>query len=505
MSPIGRRRRPRSSQCRQQPSPRYIICRKPTKLSICAVVFLLLQGSSASSPNTNNHNNPLPKTNNNNPLESSSTLLASNPLVSNPSASVTHPVKASNSPAATEDPDDHLAEQQRQAKKKERKKKKRKGTLPDKTSKKGHKTLSSTRTSTAPASSSSSSSSLSSAQSVFVRRIQREWKDAVTMGIAYDWVNQKPIRRSKKKHKKETSVTRDTTTEAIEEGGSIEDSTTPQTNNTDDSIHLCLGPLGSNLFVWHFSILGLEGSQYEGGVYHGRLILPPQYPASPPRVQVWTPSGRFVPLADICLSASAFHPETWKPSAWNLRTIIESLRLHFITPAIEIGGMSKPPEERQELAIKSRTWKQSFMVAASKKKATERIVTIDHAKMIRQGLFVPLSSSAANPSLDEEMAIDSSEDPVNKPEEEEGCIVDMQENEQASLPKFAQSSLEQEVIAPPVATKTKKRRRSKRKAVRVQERPSDQVAASIKRLLNNRNVRLALILLCIYMLLFGVH
>lgn len=33
---------------------------------------------------------------------------------------------------------------------------------------------------------------------------------------------------------------------------------------------------------------------------------------------------------DICLSASAFHQETWQP-AWTVRTLVSALRAHMAT------------------------------------------------------------------------------------------------------------------------------------------------------------------------------
>ncbi len=41
-------------------------------------------------------------------------------------------------------------------------------------------------------------------------------------------------------------------------------------------------PLDENVFEWHFTIRGPQGSDFEGGVYHGRILLPPEYPMKPP-------------------------------------------------------------------------------------------------------------------------------------------------------------------------------------------------------------------------------
>ena len=39
-------------------------------------------------------------------------------------------------------------------------------------------------------------------------------------------------------------------------------------------------PLESNILEWHFVIEGPPNSPYAGGIYHGKLVFPPQYPVS---------------------------------------------------------------------------------------------------------------------------------------------------------------------------------------------------------------------------------
>lgn len=43
-----------------------------------------------------------------------------------------------------------------------------------------------------------------------------------------------------------------------------------------------------NLFEWHFTIRGPPGTDFDGGVYHGRIILPPEYPMKPPSIVMLT-------------------------------------------------------------------------------------------------------------------------------------------------------------------------------------------------------------------------
>ena len=43
-----------------------------------------------------------------------------------------------------------------------------------------------------------------------------------------------------------------------------------------------------NLFEWHFSIRGADDTDFAGGVYHGRIILPTEYPFKPPSIMLLT-------------------------------------------------------------------------------------------------------------------------------------------------------------------------------------------------------------------------
>jgi ubiquitin-conjugating enzyme E2 J1 len=39
-----------------------------------------------------------------------------------------------------------------------------------------------------------------------------------------------------------------------------------------------------NIFEWHFTIRGPRETEFEGGVYHGRILLPAEYPYKPPDI-----------------------------------------------------------------------------------------------------------------------------------------------------------------------------------------------------------------------------
>ncbi|XP_071039606.1 ubiquitin-conjugating enzyme E2 J1-like [Parasteatoda tepidariorum] len=116
-------------------------------------------------------------------------------------------------------------------------------------------------------------------------------------------------------------------------------------------------PLEDNLFEWHFTLSGPPNTEFEGGIYHGRITLPPDYPMKPPSIILLTPNGRFETNKKICLSISGYHPESWQPS-WSIRTALLAIIGFLPTHGNgAIGSLDYTPEERKELALKSRNWK----------------------------------------------------------------------------------------------------------------------------------------------------
>ena len=201
-----------------------------------------------------------------------------------------------------------------------------------------------------------------------VRRIKHEWKQIIKLGIGYDWITKQTITmRGKKSLSGQEEINND--------------------EHFYNYNYVRIGPFKNNLFHWHFSVQGPKYSVYENGIYHGRIILPKDYPGSPPRVQVLTPSGRFVTGSDICLSASAFHPETWTPR-WTILSLVDALRMHMLTTANEIGGLHASDVNREKFASFSRSWKMGY---------------VNHQKMVNDGLFCPPPIlEAANNTLKEE-------------------------------------------------------------------------------------------------------
>lgn len=119
---------------------------------------------------------------------------------------------------------------------------------------------------------------------------------------------------------------------------------------TNPSDQYVAAPLETNMFDWHFTLRGPRDTEFEGGIYHGRIILPSDYPFKPPNIMLLTPNGRFEVKKKICLSISAYHPEEWQP-AWGVRLILEAL-ISFMPTSGEgaIGALDFSTSERKRLA-----------------------------------------------------------------------------------------------------------------------------------------------------------
>ncbi|KAI0807235.1 ubiquitin-conjugating enzyme/RWD-like protein [Fomes fomentarius] len=117
-------------------------------------------------------------------------------------------------------------------------------------------------------------------------------------------------------------------------------------------------PLEDDIFEWHCTIRGPSGTEFEGGLYHFRILLPAEYPFRPPSIMMLTPNGRFELNTKICISFTNYHEELWQP-AWGVRTAIIGLQGFFPlkgTAAVGVGAIEYPTAERKRLAALSRDW-----------------------------------------------------------------------------------------------------------------------------------------------------
>ncbi|CAN4104679.1 unnamed protein product [Withania somnifera] len=186
-----------------------------------------------------------------------------------------------------------------------------------------------------------------------------------------------------------------------------------QSNPSDDFMSL---PLEENIFEWQFAIRGPRDSEFEGGIYHGRIQLPAEYPFKPPSFMLLTPNGRFETQTKICLSISNHHPEHWQPS-WSVRTALVALIAFMPTnPNGALGSLEYTKEERRVLAIKSRD-------VAPKYGTAERQKLIDeiHEYMLSKAPQVPEATSSPAPeeqnSNREEEVQENPENPSEAAEE----------------------------------------------------------------------------------------
>ena len=86
-------------------------------------------------------------------------------------------------------------------------------------------------------------------------------------------------------------------------------------------------PLPSNLLEWHYVVTGPDDSPYDGGLYHGKLVFPVEFPFNGRRI--------FLPML---LKSSTFF-EIF------CTAILEALR--------DVRWDAKPVKTRQELRLES--------------------------------------------------------------------------------------------------------------------------------------------------------
>jgi len=111
-------------------------------------------------------------------------------------------------------------------------------------------------------------------------------------------------------------------------------------------------PLPSNLLEWHYVVRGPEDSLYKGGMYHGKLVFPSEFPFKPPSIYMTTPNGRFKPDTRLCLSISDYHPDTWNP-AWSVSTILTGLLSFMLERSPTLGSVETSDYEKKQFALRS--------------------------------------------------------------------------------------------------------------------------------------------------------
>ncbi|KCV72123.1 hypothetical protein H696_01529 [Fonticula alba] len=120
-------------------------------------------------------------------------------------------------------------------------------------------------------------------------------------------------------------------------------------------VPFCLAsPQASNFLEWDYCLIGPPDSPYFGGVYHGKIVFPNNFPFSPPSILMITPSGRFETNTRLCLSMSDFHPKTWSAS-WTVSSILLGIQSFMLEETPTQGSIHPPTSflERRKLAAAS--------------------------------------------------------------------------------------------------------------------------------------------------------
>ena len=128
-----------------------------------------------------------------------------------------------------------------------------------------------------------------------------------------------------------------------------------KTENQTPGEFFYIQPIDGNMFEWHFTLRGMTGSIYEGGLFHGCFKIPNDYPLKPPDMYMFNNSGRYETNKKICLTFTSFHQEEWTP-AWTLRSMMEALCAYFVIDDNGIGSIKSTDSERKLIAINSRKY-----------------------------------------------------------------------------------------------------------------------------------------------------
>eukprot|EP01060_Flectonema_neradi_P014144 TRINITY_DN20861_c0_g1_i2.p1 TRINITY_DN20861_c0_g1~~TRINITY_DN20861_c0_g1_i2.p1 ORF type:complete len:208 (+),score=8.19 TRINITY_DN20861_c0_g1_i2:55-678(+) len=125
-------------------------------------------------------------------------------------------------------------------------------------------------------------------------------------------------------------------------------------------------PDESNILCWHYTVEGPPESPYHGGLYHGKLEFPDDFPYNPPSVYMLTPNGRFKTGQRLCFSMSDFHPKEWNP-LWSVSSILTGFLSFMLEEADTYGSIKSSVADKRELAKRSlsynlnnKTWVRLF-------------------------------------------------------------------------------------------------------------------------------------------------
>ncbi|XP_021828038.1 ubiquitin-conjugating enzyme E2 32-like isoform X2 [Prunus avium] len=108
----------------------------------------------------------------------------------------------------------------------------------------------------------------------------------------------------------------------------------------------------SNPYDWQFAIRGPNGTEFEGGIYHGRIQFSENY-LERPICTLLTENGRFKTQTELSFNWS-FSLSSGKRSVGVRSALLKLIELLPTYPNGALGSVEYDKEERRALAIKSR-------------------------------------------------------------------------------------------------------------------------------------------------------
>lgn len=112
--------------------------------------------------------------------------------------------------------------------------------------------------------------------------------------------------------------------------------------------------------LFYFLLRGDNDSDYKGGYYIGKIVLPETYPTQPGDFYMLTPSGRFKTDAKICLTNSGYHRESWTP-LWNIKNMVIGFVSVFLSDDTKgISHIKDSPIERKRMAQDSMKYNMTY-------------------------------------------------------------------------------------------------------------------------------------------------
>ena len=139
-----------------------------------------------------------------------------------------------------------------------------------------------------------------------------------------------------------------------------------------------------NILEWHFVIHGKEDTPYSGGMYHGKLIFPSNFPFGPPKIILFlTPNARFKTNEGICFDLSDFHPEEWKPE-YSVSTVLQRV-LDFRHDSTESIGSIETGERSSDATNSQRKFHSSYKEKMSRQiTSPEKVISPDVENIPKQ-------------------------------------------------------------------------------------------------------------------------